>query len=201
MVMCQALLAFAVTESTLGSLRESGVEFVVVMRDGSCAGCQTGPSLVSIQSAPEIPRPELRIPKVADAVSGPRLKSRDRVKRLPASATTSHFVGDEHGGRPEQTREIQGELARFGRDLTAESLSVTVNGRRAYAVEFQRISNLLALMHWLASRKVFDEAPLALKLLVARLIETLSGTQVLLSTGFPSSAANVVARCLRHLRT
>jgi hypothetical protein len=62
-VTCRMLVAFAQTERTLHGLRESGTTLVVVCRNGSCAGCQEGPSIVALRSMPEIPRPECTNPE------------------------------------------------------------------------------------------------------------------------------------------
>lgn len=62
LVTCRMLGAFGQTERKLHDYRECGVKRIVLYRDGSCAGCQTGPSVLPIQSAPEIPRPECTNP-------------------------------------------------------------------------------------------------------------------------------------------
>ena len=62
-VACRMLVAFALTEKLLTELRSIGQKRVVFIRKGGCAGCMSGPGIVPINSAPEIPRPECTNPE------------------------------------------------------------------------------------------------------------------------------------------
>jgi hypothetical protein len=62
-VTSRMLVAFGQTESSLHGLRESGTKRIVICRDGACAGCLEGPSIVALASMPEIPRAECTNPE------------------------------------------------------------------------------------------------------------------------------------------
>jgi len=84
-VTCRMLVAFVETERMLHGLRESGTTLVVVCRDGSCAGCQEGPSIVALRSVPEIPRPECTNPEGCRCCLRPATQEERTLGERPSS--------------------------------------------------------------------------------------------------------------------
>lgn len=88
--------------------------------------------------------------------------------------------------------EIETELKAFAPLMQQRVNALTADAAKTYAPAFDRISALLALSMWLVEKKAFDPAPPAVKVLLARIIESFGATQVLLKCGFPASGAVAV---------
>ena len=76
--------------------------------------------------------------------------------------------------------------------LQASANKTTIEGRECYRVDFERLSTLLVFAMWTVETDAFGKAPRAVRMLMARVIESLGGVQVLFNSGFPASGATAV---------